>query len=62
MRQTYNGVRTALVEKSFVAPGLAQTKGVTRVQQGFVPFEAFAAEYVDFGDGAFDMEGTDEYF
>jgi hypothetical protein len=26
------------------------------------PFEAFAAEYVDYADGAFDMSGTDEYF
>jgi hypothetical protein len=62
VRQTYNGVRTALIEKSFVAPGIGETKGVTRIQQGFVPFEAFAAEYVDFADDAFEMEGTDEYF
>ena len=61
VRQTYNGVRAALVEKDFEAPGISQ-KGVTRRLKGIVPFEVFAAEYVDFADSAFDMEGTDEYF
>ncbi|MCK5498098.1 MAG: alginate export family protein, partial [Gammaproteobacteria bacterium] len=61
VRQTYNGVRAALVEKDFEVPSLSP-RGVTRIQKGYVPFEIFAAEYVDFGDGAFDMEGTDEYF
>jgi hypothetical protein len=32
------------------------------LREGFVPFEAFGAEYVDYADGAFDMSGTGEYF
>lgn len=32
------------------------------IEEDFVPFEAFGAEYVDYADGAFDMAGTGEYF
>jgi len=32
------------------------------INSDFVRFDAFAAEYVDYADGTFDMSGTDEYF
>jgi hypothetical protein len=35
---------------------------VAWIQDDFIPFEAFAAEYVDYADGWFDMSGTGEYF
>jgi hypothetical protein len=35
---------------------------VAWLDNDFIPFEAFAAEYVDYADGTFDMSGTDEYF
>jgi hypothetical protein len=31
-------------------------------EDGFEPFEAFGAEYVDYADGAFDMSGNGEHF
>ncbi len=35
---------------------------VAWIKGDFVPFEAFAAEYVDYADGAFDMSGNGEHF
>lgn len=35
---------------------------VAWVGEDLIPFEAFAAEYVDYADGSFDMSGTGEYF
>jgi hypothetical protein len=32
------------------------------IQDSFIPLDVFAAEYVDFSDGSFDMSGTGEYF
>ena len=32
------------------------------IDDEFVQFETFAAEYVDFADGSFEMAGTDQYF
>ncbi|MCK4837991.1 MAG: alginate export family protein, partial [Desulfobulbaceae bacterium] len=32
------------------------------IDDNFIKFDLFAAEYVDFADGSFDMSGTDEYF
>jgi hypothetical protein len=47
VRLYYDGLRLGWIDKS---------------DNDFVKFEAFAAEYVDYADGSFDMAGTDEYF
>jgi hypothetical protein len=35
---------------------------IVLIDNDYVSFDAFAAEYVDYADGTFDMSGTDEYF
>jgi hypothetical protein len=47
VRLYYDGLRMGWIDKS---------------DNDFVKLEAFAAEYVDYADGSFDMAGTDEYF